>query len=240
MPDTVIFDLDGTLIDSAPDIRAVANTVLEQEGAPPIDLAETRSFIGAGTPVFVQRMADARGLAPSRRPGMLERFMPLYERATELTRPYPGVAETLAALSEAGHALGLCTNKPEDPTRRVLSDLGLAEFFAATVCGDTLPERKPDPAPLLECEARLGGGPSIYVGDSETDFETARRAAMPFALFTEGYRQDPLDDVPPAMRFDDFRALPALIAAASQGAHRRGRNGHHASRGRARPTSRSP
>ena len=214
MPALVIFDLDGTLIDSAPDIRAVANAVLAEEGAPPLDLAETRSFIGSGTPVFVERMAGARGLDPARRPAMLERFLALYEDAHELTRPYPGVAEALDALRGRGHALGVCTNKPERPARRVLAHLDLGWRLEALVGGDTLAHRKPHPAPLEECARRLGGGPAVYVGDSEIDFETARRAEVPFALFTEGYRRGPLDAVPAAMRFDDFGALPGLVAAA--------------------------
>lgn len=209
----VILDLDGTLVDSAPDIRRAANAVLEAEGAPPLSLEETRRFVGGGASIFVERMADARALPPERRPAVLQRFLDLYEGATALTRPYPAVPETLAALRGAGHALGLCTNKPGGPTRAVLEAMGLADLFAAVVAGDTLALRKPDPAPLHECLDRLGGGPALYVGDSEVDHETAGRAGLPFALFTEGYRQDPLADVAPAMRFDDFRALPGILAA---------------------------
>lgn len=214
MPPHVIFDLDGTLIDSAPDIREVANAVLAAEGAAPLSLAEARGFVGGGAGIFVERMAEARGLAPPRRPALLERFVALYEGegATRLTRTYSGAREALAALAARGHALGVCTNKPEGPMRRVLADLDLAGPFAALVAGDTLPVRKPDPTPLRECAARLGGGPALFVGDSEVDFETARRAGIPFALFTRGYRRDPLDEVPPAMRFDDFRRLPGLVA----------------------------
>ena len=209
----VIFDLDGTLIDSAPDIRRAANAVLEEEGAAPLTMEETRRFVGGGAPIFVERMSDARALPEPRRRQVLERFVEVYEGATALTRPYPGVPEVLASLSRDGHALGLCTNKPEGPTGAVLEALGLAGFFGAVVSGDTLPVRKPDPAPLHECLERLGGGPALYVGDSEVDFETARRAGMPFALHTEGYRQDPLDAVPAAMRFDDMRALPGIVVS---------------------------
>ena len=214
MPPHVIFDLDGTLIDSAPDIREVANAVLAEEGAAPLTLAEARGFVGGGAGIFVERTAEARGLPPERRPAMLERFLELYEGqgATRLTRPYPGAVEALATLGDRGHALGICTNKPDGPMRRVLADLDLAGPFAALVAGDTLPVRKPDPAPLRECVARLGGGPALFVGDSEIDCETARRAGIAFALFTEGYRRDPLAEVPPAMRFDDFRRLPGIAA----------------------------
>ena len=208
----VIFDLDGTLVDSAPDIRAAAGAVLAREGAAPLDLAETRRFVGSGAEAFVERMAQARDLAPERRPVMLRRFLALYLHATGLTRPYPGVRAALAAIAARGHGLGVCTNKPEAAARRLLADVDLGTPFGALLGGDTLAVRKPDPAPLLECAARLGGGPAVFVGDSEVDFETAHRAGLPFVLFTEGYREDPLDAVPTERRFEDFAALPGLIA----------------------------
>ena len=209
----IVFDLDGTLVDSAPDIGAVAGAVLAEEGAPPLSPEETRRFVGAGAGVFVERMARARGLPAEHLPALLERFLALYPEATALTRPYPGVPEALATLAGRGHALGICTNKPALPTGRVLEAVGLARPFAAVVAGDTLGVRKPDPAPLVECVSRLGGGAALFVGDSETDHETARRAGVPFALFTEGYRQDPLADVARGMRFDHFARLPAIAAA---------------------------
>ncbi len=209
-----IFDLDGTLIDSAPDIRAAANTVLAAEGLAPLSLAEATGFIGAGAGVFVERMAAARLAAPDpeRTAAMLAAFIGLYEGAVHLTRPYPGAVPALEALAQAGWALGLVTNKPEAPARAVLAHLDLARFFPVVVGGDSLPQRKPDPAPLHHAMAALGAQRTIYVGDSETDAATAQAARVPFALYTEGYRHTPPEALPHDFAFDDFAALPRWMA----------------------------
>jgi len=211
----VVFDLDGTLIDSAPDIHRVANAVLALEGLAPISFAEARSFIGSGVPAFVARALAARGLEgdADRHARMVAAFTERYEDAHDLTTPYPGAAEALARLADAGHPLGLCTNKPHGPALAALRHFGLDGLFAAVVGGDSLPERKPDPAPLLETVARLGCGAAVFVGDSEVDAETARRAGVPFLLFTEGYRKGPADTLPHRAAFADWSALPALVAA---------------------------
>ncbi|MFV0245521.1 MAG: phosphoglycolate phosphatase [Qingshengfaniella sp.] len=207
----IVFDLDGTLIDSAPDLHATANAVLAQEGAPPVTLAEARDFIGHGTPVFVARMRAARGIPDSDQARLLAAFMARYETAVDLTRPYPGAPEALAALGAAGHRLGLCTNKPMAPCRAILAHLGLDSHFEVVLGGDSLPQRKPDPAPLHATLAALGDGQTLYVGDSETDAETATRAGVPFLLFTEGYRQSPLEALPHTATFAQFADLPGLV-----------------------------
>ena len=214
MRPAVIFDLDGTLIDSAPDINAVANRVLAERGLPPITLAQTHGFIGSGVPVFIARMRAALALPEDAADtaAMIATFRDLYETAHDLTRPYPGAFDALEALAAAGHRLGLCTNKPHGPTLSVLAHFGLSDRFGAVLGGDSLPVRKPDPAPLLETLRQLGGGPALYVGDSEVDAETARAAGIPFLLYTEGYHHGPVAEIPCRDRFDDFAALPALIA----------------------------
>ncbi len=209
----IVFDLDGTLIDSADDIRALANGILAAEGAPPLTIAEVRRFVGNGASVFVARMREARGLAEGAHARLLADFVGGYESAVGLTLPYPGVPEALEALRVAGHGLGVCTNKPLKPCRAVLDHLGLGEMFGAVIGGDSLAVLKPDPAPLMAAFAALGDGPMLYVGDSETDAETARRAGVPFLLFTEGYRKTEPSDIPHAARFARFAELPALIAA---------------------------
>jgi phosphoglycolate phosphatase len=210
-PARIVFDLDGTLIDSAPDIQAIANRVLADEGAAPITLAETRGFIGNGAPVFIERLRAARGIGAARQAPLLERFVGLYDRAVDLTRPYPGVIAALEALQGRGHRLGICTNKPERPARAVLAHLGLDRFFEVVLGGDSLPVRKPDPAPLMAAFEKLGDGQRIYVGDSEVDAETARAGGVPFLLFTEGYRKVPVAEMPHHAAFDDFAHLPGLI-----------------------------
>jgi phosphoglycolate phosphatase len=209
----IVFDLDGTLIDSAEDIRVIANRLLLAEGKPPLSGAEVRRFIGNGVSVLVARMRAARGVPDSQQARMVADFMESYETAVANTVPYPFVPEALARLREAGHRLGICTNKPFAPCRAVLDHVGLGAAFDAVIGGDSLPVLKPDPAPLHAAFERLGDGPRLYVGDSETDAETARRAGVRFLLFTEGYRKSDLSEIPHAARFDRFADLPGLVEA---------------------------
>ena len=208
----IVFDLDGTLIDSAPDIRSIANTALETVGAPPLSLDETRSFIGAGISVFVSRMRAARGIPDSEQDRLLDQIVAQYDEAVTLTVPYPGVLAALEALSRT-HRLGICTNKLHRPCVAVLQHLGIDGFFGTVWGGDNPLGPKPDPAALLAAFDALGAGPCLYVGDSEIDAETARRASVPFFLFTEGYRKQPVDQIPHDISFDDFNRLPNLIGS---------------------------
>lgn len=215
----IVFDLDGTLIDSAPDIHAAGNAVLEAEGLAQISYDQARSFIGNGARVFLERMerASAGTNDPPRTERMRRLFAQKYERAHALTRVYPGVEEALHRLRDEGWQLGLCTNKPIAPTRAVLAHLRLTPLFATIVGGDTLPVMKPDPAPLMKAMRALGEGPVVYVGDSEVDAATAVAADVPFALFTEGYRKTPVDTIPHSRAFDDWSHLPAIAAALVRG-----------------------
>ncbi|WP_417586795.1 phosphoglycolate phosphatase [Pararhodobacter oceanensis] len=208
----IVFDLDGTLIDSAPDINAAANAVLAEEGLPPVTLTQTHSFVGMGAGVFVERLelAAAKSSEPERLARMRASFLQHYETAHALTRIYPGVRETLTALQDAGWRMGICTNKPISPTRAVLAHFGWAERFEVVLGGDSLPSRKPDPAPLRAVIAQMGGGPAVYVGDSEVDAETAQAAQVPFALFTEGYRKTPVPAIAHQRAFDSWADLPAI------------------------------
>jgi phosphoglycolate phosphatase len=207
----IVFDLDGTLIDSAPDLHRVANALLAEEGAAPVTLEDARGFIGHGAPTFIKRMRAARNLPDSAHDRLLAEFVRRYDAAVELTVTYPGAVEAIDALAAEGHAIGLCTNKPYRPCISVLDHLGLTARFAAITGGDSMPERKPDPAPLHATFAALGAeGPMLYIGDSEVDAECADRAGAPFLLYTEGYRKAPVEDLPHAAAFSDFAALPAL------------------------------
>lgn len=207
----IVFDLDGTLIDSAPDIQGIANHLLSREGADPITLAQTRDFIGNGASTFVARMRAARDLPEDQHDRLLADFVASYDTAVTRTVLYPGVAEALAVLQAAGHGLGICTNKPLRATRAVLAHFALEPFFGTVLGGDSLPSHKPDPAPLLAAFEALGPGPRVYVGDSEVDAETARRAGIPFLLFTEGYRKSPVADLPHEAAFSTFDRLVPLI-----------------------------
>lgn len=210
----IVFDLDGTLIDSAPDIRAALNLVLEGEGAAPLTLAETIRFIGHGIPALVRQAREFRGLPAARQEAMVPAMVRHYDAAPAvLTRPYPGAMAALESLRTAGHVLGLCTNKPLAATRLILAGLGLEPQFAAVVGGDSLPVKKPDPAPLHAAFAALGAPPLLYVGDSEVDAETAQAAGVPFALYTPGYRKGPVEGLPHRISFSRFADLPGLVAA---------------------------
>ena len=211
-PPAVIFDLDGTLIHSAPDLHAAANVMLAGLGRPALTLEQVTGFIGNGVPVLVERCIAATGGGSE--PMALSRFSDAYDAApTALTRAYPGVVGMLEHLAAAGARMAICTNKPEGPTRRILSDLGLERYFEAIVGGDSLPVRKPDPAPLLHAIEALGAelSETLYIGDSETDAETARRARCAFWLFTQGYRHRPAMDLPADRRFDTFDGALAML-----------------------------
>ena len=212
----LVFDLDGTLIDSAPDIQAVAAFILRDRGMEALTLEQTRSFVGEGSASFVRRMMAARGIeaTPESFTRLHEDFLSRYEFAVDKAVFYPGVLDALSALKSAGHRLALCTNKPERPARAVLRHMGLAIFFDAVVAGGMLHSRKPEPDMLLHAINALGGGPALYVGDSEIDAETAQRADVPFALFSGGYRKTPIDALHYHWVFDDFGALPAIVADA--------------------------
>lgn len=205
----IVFDLDGTLVDSAPDIHRCVNLVLAGEGLPPLSLATVRSFIGNGAPVLIDRVMEASGLPrdPALRLGILTRFLEHYETAVDLTTLYDGVQDCLRSLQSAGFRIGICTNKPMGPTMAVLAHFGLRDFFAVVIGGDTLPVRKPDPAPLLRCIADLGAEKALFVGDSEVDAATAENAGMAFALFSQGYRMAPIDSLSHDVVFDHFDKL---------------------------------
>ncbi len=209
----VIFDLDGTLIDSVPDIHAAANRVFGRRGIS-FTRPEVQGFVGRGAPNLVARLAEARGLPfeGAEFDALLAEFLEEYERAQALTTLYPDVRAALEGLAQAGYRLGLCTNKPLAPTRAVLRHFGLEALFAVVIGGDSLPVKKPDPAPLRATLAEMGGGAAVFVGDSEVDAETAQAAGMAFLLYTEGYRKSAVEALPHTAAFCDFKDLAGLVA----------------------------
>jgi phosphoglycolate phosphatase len=210
----VIFDLDGTLVDSAAALRDIANTYMSRRGLSSLDLAEARSYIGNGAQVLLRSALRARdAYDPARFDEHFAEFHRVYSEAPGSANiPFPGVEDALRRLRAEGYKLGLCTNKPATPTRVVLEAHGWQALIPVVICGDTLPERKPDPAPLHEAKRRLGVTRLVYVGDSEVDAATAEAAGVPFLLFTEGYRKTPIADLPHTATFSHFADLPALVA----------------------------
>ena len=210
----IVFDLDGTLVDSAPDLHAAAVRMLADFDKPPLTLETIISFIGNGVPTLVRRCLSLAVTEDLDYEAALASFRRHYMAApTTLSCPYEGVIETLDELKYRGFKLAVCTNKSEGMTSEVLEGLGLDGFFQAVVGGDTLPVRKPNPAPLRlafklideQCDGAL------YVGDSEVDAATADAAGSIFALFSRGYRSTPIGQLRTHFVFDEFDQLVNFI-----------------------------
>jgi len=208
----VVFDLDGTLIDSLPDVTKAVNLLLEEEGQPLLDSSVVNTFIGSGERVLMDRLVAATAFLPSDFDRLMPRFIAHYKIAALDTKLFPGARDALDRLRAAGVPIGLCTNKPRAPLIPTLEAAGLSDVFGVVVAGDDLPKRKPDPAPLFHCFQALGAETGIYVGDSEVDAETARRAGVPFVIYAHGIRVSPIADIPHDVVFDNFGALDGILA----------------------------
>lgn len=210
----LVFDLDGTLVDSLPDLTAALNEVLRQQGRAPLSPAEVAPMVGDGVPALVARGLGARGGTAAEATALLPRYVEIYEaRATHLTRPYPGVPETLMALRRDGYRHAVCTNKLQRATMAVLSGLGLAPLFDGVAGGDRFPVKKPDPGHLLGLIGELGGRPerTAMIGDSENDAAVAHAAGVPLFLMRYGYaRSDPATLGALAV-LENFSELPAAL-----------------------------
>jgi phosphoglycolate phosphatase len=209
-----LFDLDGTLIDSAGDLCVALNKMLEAYGRAPLPLAEVIKMIGNGVPTLVKRGLDARPGDPVDHGEAMATFNAAYDaHPMDLTRVYPGVIETLDRLKAAGLAMGVCTNKHADSARHILTELGLSPFFPELIAGDSLPFRKPDPRVLTESLKRLDVaiGDAWMIGDSEVDAATAKDAGVDFILLTYGYHRGPVAEIPARHRVDHFTDLVDLL-----------------------------
>ena len=210
----LIFDLDGTLVDSVPDLTKSLNQVLGEHGYQPLTAAEVAPMVGDGVPALVERGFAARGGSPGEAADALPRYITIYEaHATDLTRPYPGVPETLAALRRRGFRTAVCTNKLQQASKTVLDGLGLAALFDAVAGGDRYRVKKPDKGHLLGLIAELGGTAdrAVMIGDSENDAAVAHAAAVPLVIMRYGYsRVDPATLGADAL-LDSFSELPAAL-----------------------------
>jgi phosphoglycolate phosphatase len=211
----LLFDLDGTLVDSLPDLTNALNEVLREQGYAPLAPAEVKPMIGDGMPMLLARGFAARGADATEAKAAQPRFVEIYEaNATHLSRPYPGVPETLAALRARGYRTAVATNKPQHATAEVLRGLGLAELFDGFAGGDRFPVRKPDPGHLLRLVEALDGDPkrAAMIGDSENDALSARAAAMKLILMRYGYARIDPAQLGADRVLDHFSELPQALA----------------------------
>lgn len=219
-PHAVLFDLDGTLVETAPEITDAVNDTLQAHGHAAVDEAQVAAWIGHGTgELLVQALARATGESPAavRHGQRLVALGTLYDRhyaarCGTRSRLYPGVRETLAALRARGTRLALVTNKERRYTDRVLAAHGLVQAFDHVVCGDTLATRKPDPAGVLAClrEFALAPAQALFVGDSAIDAATARHAGVPVWLLRWGYNQgQPVEACRPDRVIENLECLRA-------------------------------
>ncbi|WP_157981993.1 HAD-IA family hydrolase [Oceanicella sp. SM1341] len=214
MSANIIFDLDGTLVDSAPSLCAAGNRLTEELGRAPVDVETYKRFVGRGIPKQVEGLLEHTGGVPGDLSAHVARFREIYdENPLVATRPYEGVAEALAALRAAGHRLGICTQKPTEPGRRVLGGLGLSPLFDGFTFGDTIAVMKPDPEMIRNTLKDMGPGPVVFVGDSETDAATAANFGCPFVIHEHGYRKRPWAEIAHAAHFATWaEAVPRILA----------------------------
>lgn len=213
---TLICDLDGTLVDSAPDLAGSLVELLAQERRASLSLAAVKSMIGDGVAKLVERGFSATGACPQGTAfeDLVNRFIEIYNgRLVAETKPYPGTLTVLSGLKAAGWRLIVCTNKPEAPSRRILSALELAPLFEAVAGGDSYGYRKPDPRHLLTLLDQIGGAPesAVMFGDGRADVAAARAAGIPSVLAVFGYGGDAARNEMPDHHVASFRDLPATL-----------------------------
>lgn len=214
LPKLVMFDLDGTLIDSVPDLAVATDQMLVQLGRAPAGMDKVRNWVGNGAPMLVRRaLADGfaeQHISAEQEAQALAIFMQVYGTGNSLTTLYPGALETLQSLKMLGVKLALITNKPEKFIPELLAEMQIAEYFEWVVGGDTLPQKKPDPAGLLWVMQQAGvtAEQCLFVGDSRNDVQAARSAGVACIAVTYGYNYgEPISAENPALVLEDLREL---------------------------------
>lgn len=214
---TIVFDLDGTLVDTAPDLIGTLNAIFALQGIAPVPYDEARPMIGGGARLLLERglLKDGRVIAPGDLDGLVRDFIAHYaDRIADQSRAFPGVEAALDALAARGYRFAVCTNKLEWLAVRLLDRLGLTPRFAAICGADTFGVAKPDPDFLRRTIARAGGAVpgAVMVGDSETDVATARAAKVPIIAVDFGYTERPIQSAGPEKVISHYHELADAVA----------------------------
>ncbi len=216
-PPTIVFDLDGTLAETAPDIIGTLNVVLAQEGLAALPVSVARDLVGAGARALIERgfrLYD-RPLSPEKLETLFQVFLEVYAgRVADESHLYDGVLGALDTLADAGHRLAICTNKPERHSRLLLDALGVSQRFAAIAGRDSYPFFKPDARHLTMVIEAAGGDVrrAIMIGDSKTDILTARNAGLPVICVPFGYTDVPIESLEPDLVIQHFDELADAVA----------------------------
>lgn len=215
-PETIVFDLDGTLVDTAPDLTAALNAVMRRAGRREVPLADVRHMVGRGARYLIERAMEATGepADPNTTSDLFDHFLTYYDANIAVeSRPFERAETVIKHLAKHGHKLGICTNKPEALSLKLMNELGLRTLFPVILGADSRPYRKPDPRHLLDTIAALGGNPAsaILIGDSETDVKTARAANVPVVVVSFGYTEIPPRDLGADAVIDHFDALEQAL-----------------------------
>lgn len=214
---TIVFDLDGTLIDTAPDLIETLNLILALEGLPAVPYAHARTLIGGGPRALIERAlaAEGRNCATAEIDRLYADFVAHYaDHIADRSRPFPGLDQALDELAAAGHRLAVCTNKLEWLSLKLLKALDLTRRFAA-ICGpDTFGVQKPDPEVFRQTVRRAGGDPghALMIGDSRTDIYTGRAAHVPVIAVDFGYTDVPIANLQPDRIISAYSQLPVAIS----------------------------
>jgi phosphoglycolate phosphatase len=218
MANTLVFDLDGTLADTARDLIPALNRVISIDGLAPVALAEIGHVVGHGSKVMIERAHQLRGrnVSPERLDYLFGRFLDVYmENIADHTVLFEGTGAAMNRFADAGWKLAICTNKPIAMTRLLLAKLGVADRFASVSGGDSFAFKKPDPRHLTETIRLAGGfpGKSVMVGDSITDIQTARAAGVPVVAVNFGYSAEPVAALGPDRVIGHFDELWEAVAS---------------------------
>jgi len=216
-PPIIVFDLDGTLVDTAPDLLDSLNHSLAGTGLPVVGPGDFKRFVGMGGRVMIERAHKAarKALAEAEHDKLLQLFLDHYTaNIPGKSRPYPGVLDAIARFETAGYTLAVCTNKYEANSLALIQALGLTRHFTAIAGQDTFPFRKPDPRHLLKTIELAGGGPerALMVGDSQTDIDTAKAAGIPVVAVDFGYTDRHVREFEPSAIISHFDELTLDLA----------------------------